>query len=718
MYQIKDFMVRRKWLLLSLAIAIGSVCWAFSGKTNEKDLAAKQQQLLTSVGAMLQQKHYSPKQINDAFARSVFKHYLDQLDNDKSIFLQSDINQLKKLETKIDDEILGTGKLQFFPAINALYIKRLNEVTNIYRTIMSKPFDFKADETIVTDEQKLSFASNENERKEAWRKRLKFMVLEKYSDLLDQRAASKIDSIKSKTDAQLEVEARSKVLTGLDRFYNRLKMKVDDTERFNIYVNSIAETMDPHTNYFAPVDKRAFDEQMSNKFYGIGAQLGDEDGKIKIVSLVTGGPAWKSKQIDVNDVIVKVGQGNKDVAVDISGYAVEDAVKLIRGNKDTDVKLTLRKNDGTTKEITLKREEIKQDEAAARSAVIVQPDGKKIGYIYLPEFYADFEDMNGARSSVDVAGEVMKLKADNVDGIVIDLRNNGGGSLYEVVQMVGLFIEEGPVVQVKDKEGKPQILRDNDRTVLYDGPLAVMVNEFSASASEIFAAAIQDYKRGVIIGSSSTYGKGTVQRNISFGKPLDFFSGRTEFGALKITQQKFYRINGGSTQLKGVTPDIILPDKYEFLKLREKDNEDALQWDEIQKSQFKEWNEAPVVAKAEASAAQRVTLDPAFAKIKAHTEWLDKNADREYSLNLKKYREEQAAIKKVMSEMDSLSKLKQPLSVKALDIDKNKFENNPDKAKGIRYQQWLESLKSDLYIKESANIVGDIASSKNGVAQK
>jgi carboxyl-terminal processing protease len=716
--QIKQFMVRSKWITLSIAFVIGISCWAFNGKTNEKDLLAKQKQLLTTVGTMLQQKHYDPKQINDAFAKSVFKHYLAELDNDKSIFLQADINQLKKFETKLDDEILGKSDLQFFPAINALYLKRLNDITTIYRTILQKPFDFTTDENVILDPEKIEFAKNEAERKESWRKRLKFMTLERYSELLEQQKTTKDEKLKNSTPQQLEQEARQKVLSSLDRFYTRLKTKIDDNQRFSTYVNTIAETMDPHTNYFAPVDKRSFDEQMSNKFYGIGAQLSEEDGKIKIVSLVTGGPAWKSKAVEVNDVIVKVSQGNDPLAVDLGGYAVEDAVKLIRGAKDTDVKLTLKKADGTNKIVVLKREEIKQDEAAARSAVITQPDNKRIGYIYLPEFYADFEDMNGARSSVDVAGEVMKLKAENVDGIVIDLRNNGGGSLYEVVQMVGLFIEDGPVVQVKDKEGRPSVLRDNDKSVLYDGPLAVMMNEFSASASEIFAAAIQDYKRGVIIGSTSSYGKGTVQRNIAVGKPLDIFSGQSEFGALKITQQKFYRINGGSTQMKGVTPDIVLPDRYEYLKYREKDNEEALKWDEIQKSDYKPWK-APVNYQViEKAASDRIANNNAFKTITSNSQWLDKNADRTYSLNFQKYLKEQAEIKKVISESDSILKLKEPLNVKTLELDKNKFQNNPDKAKGLRYQQWLESLKTDLYIKETATIVSDMIPAKNGVAQK
>ena len=300
----------------------------------------------------------------------------------------------------------------------------------------------------------------------------------------------------------------------------------------------------------------------------------EEDGNIKIGTLLTGSPAWKSEQVQVGDIIMKVAQGPAD-PVDLTGFVTEDAVKIIRGKKGTEVKLTLKKSDGSVKTVSLIRDEIVQDETFARSAVINTEKGK-IGFIYLPEFYADFDNPNGARCSEDVRKEIIKLKDQKVDGIVMDLRNNGGGSLYDVVQMVGLFIEGGPIVQVKDREGKPQVYFDRDKSVFYDGPLAVMVNEFSASASEIFAAAIQDYNRGVIIGSTTTYGKGTVQRNIGLDKIIGMLEPNSDLGTIKLTLQKFYRINGGSTQKKGVASDITLPDMFEYSKLREKDNPDAL----------------------------------------------------------------------------------------------------------------------------------------------
>ena len=711
-------MIRRKWLTLGLAITFGLFFWAFTSKSNDGPITSKQQQLLTSVGLILQQRHFSPKAFNDAFSREIFRKFIANLDADKNIFLQGDINQLKKYETTLDDEIQGSP-IQFFPAVNSIYTLRIQEVTNEYRSVLSQPFDFTVEESVVLGGDKTNFPATPADRKEKWRKYLKFSTLETYADLQDERDRSKIDSIKSRTNADLEKLARARVLTRMDKVFNRLRTTVDDNERFNMYVNTIAETMDPHTNYLAPVDKRAFDEQMSNRFFGIGAQLGEEDGKIKIASLVTGGPAWKSGQIAVNDYIVKVAQGNQE-PVDITGYEITDAVKLIRGNKNSEVRLTVKKPDGTTKIVSLVREEIKQDEAAARSVVVTEPNGKKIGYINLPEFYADFENPEGARCSVDIANELVKLKAEQVDGVVLDLRNNGGGSLYEVVQMVGLFIPDGPVVQVKDKDGQPSILKDNDKSVLYDGPLAVMVNEFSASASEIFAAAIQDYNRGLIMGSSSTYGKGTVQRNIPFGKPIDLTNGLTEFGALKITQQKFYRINGGSTQLRGVTPDIIVPDTYEYLKFREKDNEDALAWDEIQKASYQPWTGESNLNLIKKQGQLEVNTNAAFQTIKSNTAFLDKrNSNKTYSLNINKYRLEEKQIQSLNKQNDSIVKLKQPLNARYVEIDKSRFESaGGDQAKAARYAQWLNAVRSDLYIDEATRIVSEMLASKNNLARK
>ena len=693
-------------LLLCAGLVVGFKSLGWGGGTPP----TKYEKILHNIGDMLSQIHYSPKKIDDNFSKEIFKKYLsDKIDQQKNIFLQSDITQLKKFETRLDDEILG-GPVEFVPAVSEIYKKRILESEQYYKEYLSKPFDFTKDETVNFDPDNINYPATAEDKKEAWRKRMKFLVLERYVDLREIREKNKgKEGQVAKSDAEIEKEARERVQKIMDRSYDRLKKKFDDEDSFNAYVNTITETMDPHTTFFPPVEKRYFDEQMSGRFYGIGASLREEDGNIKIATLLTGSPAWKSGEITAGDFIIRVGQG-KDEPVDITGFMVEDAVKLIRGKKGTEVRLQIRKSDGTLKVVSLIRDEIIQDETFAKSAVINTEKGK-IGFIYLPEFYADFDNPKGARCSDDVRKEVIRLKEQKVDGIIIDLRNNGGGSLYDVVQMVGFFIEDGPIVQVKDRDGKPQVYRDRDKTVLYDGPLGVMVNEFSASASEIFAAAIQDYNRGIIIGSTTTYGKGTVQRNIGLDKTLGILEPNSELGTIKLTLQKFYRINGGSTQLRGVSSDITLPDVLEYSPLREKNNPDALPWDEIQKADYHNWRYSLDLNPIKKASNSRISASPSFNIIRENAEWLSKQNDKEYTLNLKKYQEEQKEIRNRVKQIDSLNKTPSEVNVEALADDLKKFQY--DEGKSERFKQWIKNLRSDIYLDESVKVINDMIIQNN-----
>ncbi|MGZ3958010.1 MAG: carboxy terminal-processing peptidase, partial [Flavisolibacter sp.] len=364
------------------------------------------------------------------------------------------------------------------------------------------------------------------------------------------------------------------------------------------------------------------------------------------------------------------------------------------------------------KTVSLIRDKIVQDESYVRSAVINQGNSK-VGYIYLPEFYANFDDPNDPhRSSVDVAKEVQKLKEAKVDGIVIDLRNNGGGSLYDVIQIAGLFIDQGPIVQVKDREGQPQVMRDKDGGVMYDGPLAVMVNEFSASASEIFAAAIQDYGRGVIIGSTSTYGKGTVQRPIGLDPSSNFLSTNSDLGSLKLTLQKFYRISGGSTQLKGVVPDVVIPDYYEYLKMRERDNWNALPWDEISKAQYKVWQPGYDLQTIKSLGANRIAHDSIFQLIKKETDLLASQDDKEYPLQIDQFKKEQKITRDAVKEIENLVKTDKSMQVSFLDQDKTRYIS-ADKDKTERYKQWLSNLGKDIYVNQAVKVLDDMVNQYN-----
>lgn len=709
-------MMSKKFIPVALVLIATSFFLAFKsqGKNDfEDNPKSRYARILRNVGVLLEEGHFSPKKIDDAFSREVLKKFTEDLDGEKNIFLLSDIESFKKFKDRIDDEIHGSD-LQSFYAINEVYLKRLSEVSGLYKEILARPFDFTKDEKVMMDAEKLDFPKTENERLENWKKRLKFLALGKYVDLQEEREKNKDKAdYKVKADSTLEREARESTARQIERYFSTKKNRESDDENFSKFVNAITGTMDPHTNYMPPIDLRTFNESMSGRFFGIGAQLKEDDGKIKIASLISGGPAWKSGELKENDEIMKVAQGKQE-PVDVTGYSVTDAVKLIRGaEKGSEVNLTIRRIDGSIKVISLLRDDIKLEDTYAKSAIIKGEN--RIGYIYLPEFYADFENPNGARCAADVAKEIDKLKKEKVDGIILDLRGNGGGSLYDVVQMAGLFIEDGPICQVKGRDEKANVLRDRDKSVQYDGPLAVMVDETSASASEIFAAAIQDYNRGIVIGSTSTYGKGTVQRNI----PLNPENENTllaskksdDLGTVKLTLQKFYRINGDATQLKGVTPDIILPDRLEHLKFREKDNPNSLQWDEIARADYKTWTSnisAPAII---SSANEEVNKSTTFGKIKANVQWLEKNNEREYSLNIAKYKEEQKKLKDVYKEIDKLYKLNSPMTMINLQADSLAIVNDTDKIE--KNKQWLKVRSDDIYIDASVKVLNKMIAQHN-----
>ena len=711
------YIKQNKWKVFTTVIIIGAVLFAFktTEKQNGESPEIRHRKLLSTIGYLLETEHYSPRKIDDDFSKDVFKEYLKALDPEKNIFLQSDINALRVYETKLDDEIHGEPIL-FEPASSVIYEKRLVEARKIFEKVVQSPFDFNIDDSVLLDVDVKLAPANENERYTYWYQILKYKALDRFVNLTEEREKNKTkEKFVIKADSTLEREARASVKKEYLKRFERLEKTFDKEKRFELFLNTITGLMDPHTDYMAPVEKRSFTEQMSGTFYGIGAQLTQDDNGIKIASIQPGGAAWKSGQLVMNDVIVKVAQGAEE-PVDVTGYETTDAVKLIRGNLGTEVRLTIRKPDGSYKIVALKREKIVLDEGFARSAII-QKGADKYGYILLPDFYADFEREDGARCARDVAREIEKLKLEKVKGIAIDVRYNGGGSLYEVVQMAGLFIDQGPMVQIRNKEGRSQILADEVPGTIYNGPLVVMVNEFSASASEIFAGAIQDYKRGIVMGSTSTYGKGTVQRNVPFGKPLDDLGIQTEYGAVKLTFQKFYRVTGSSTQRKGVVPDVILPDEYEFLKYREKDNESSLPWDEMERAKFQVWPNNSAIAAIAAKANDKIANDTSMIAFKKTLAWVSTQMDRPVHLKLDKYIAFRKQLQSTMIQNDNRLKLKDSMQVTALKADYNKFYNNPDKTKQDRYQAWLKVIAKDAQINEASKLLSEFFA-QNWVAKK
>ena len=699
------YVKQNKWKVFATVFLFGALFFAFNTfkSENQESPELRQRKLLSTIGQLLESEHYSPRNIDDAFSKEVFNAYFKALDPEKNTFLQSDLDSLSNYSATIDDEIHG-ATIAFQPAVSRIYALRIIETKAIFNQIMDQPFNFNLDDSILLNSDKMAYPKDVTERAKRWEMLLKYRTIERYASLIEEREKNKDkEKFVYKNDSTLEAESRAYIKKSYKKRIESFEKTFTKEKQFELFLNSITGLMDPHTDYLAPVEKRSFTEQMSGVIYGIGAQLTQDDFGIRIASIQPGGPAWKSGQIVVNDVIVKIAQGAEE-PVDVSGYETTDAVKLIRGNLGTEVRLTFRKPDGTFKVVSLIREKIVLDEGYARS-VVIQNGADKYGYILLPDFYADFEREDGHRCSEDVAAEIKKLKAENVKGIIIDVRFNGGGSLYEVVQMAGLFIDKGPVVQIRNKEGRSQTLYDETPGILYDGPLVVMANEFSASASEIFAGAIQDYKRGIVVGSSSTYGKGTVQRNVAFGKPLDSLGIQTEYGAVKLTFQKFYRITGSSTQKKGVVPDVILPDEYEYLKYREKDNESALSWDEMERARYMVWpNNAPL-SQVVQSTNLHIQNDTALNKFKENLRWVSNQIETPVYLKLDKFQAFKKRVQEVSKQNEQALKLKTSMNLAPIKVDYNKFYNNPDKSKQDRYQAWIKDLAKDFQVNESSKIL-------------
>ncbi|MEY4134481.1 MAG: carboxy terminal-processing peptidase [Saprospiraceae bacterium] len=667
----------------------------------------KESLLMRTVVAFVEQLHFSPKPMDDTFSKELFKFYLEEVDGAKRFFTQEDIARLNSFEDSLDDAI-KSGDIGFFDLSYALFNTALEKTQGYYREILAAPFDFSKKEVFEVDGEKRDFVRNDAELKALWQKYLKYETLNRLLDKQEQneKERAKNPEIPEKTDKELEQEAREATLKSYDDYYVRL-MKIKRSDRFGEFLNAVAAVFDPHTNYFAPIDKQNFDIRFSGRLEGIGATLQTQGDFTRVVTIVVGGPAWKGKELMENDLIMKVAQGDDGEFQDISGMVINDVVQLIRGKKGTKVRLYVKKVDGTFKTISIVREIVEIEDTYARSLLMDGPNGERFGYIYLPSFYADFNDPNGRFCAKDILAELEKLQAENVGGIVLDLRNNGGGSLRDVQRMTGFFIENGPIVQVKSRSAQPEVLRDTDTRVQYAGPLVVMVNTLSASASEILVAALQDYGRAVIVGSP-TFGKGTVQRFYNLDNAVPNNPEIQPLGEIKVTTQKFYRINGGTTQLKGVNPDILLPDEYSMVEVGEKNEAYPLAWTQIQavpytQNAFKIKNLEELRTKSKA----RVEKDTTFQMVVANARRLKTQRDDSLvSLNIAEYKSKEASrdleverFKDMFSAVVNQNVRNLPADVAGINL------NDSQKA---RNEEFIKSVGKDIYIRESLNILHDL----------
>ncbi|WP_207435722.1 carboxy terminal-processing peptidase [Sabulibacter ruber] len=694
-----------KTKLVAYGTAASVVFGIASYKLLETDGALKDQknEVLTKVLVQgLSSAHYSPERLDDNFSKKAFDLYLERLDYNKKFLLQSDVDQLRAYQTQLDDEFKN-GSFKFFDLSMTIFQKRLKEAEGYYKEILEKPFDFTTEETIEVKPEKLKFATSPAALKEEWRKYLKYQALIRVADAIDsqQKADSAASKEPKKTQQEIEADARKKLKENYDDLFKRMGQLENEDWRSS-YLNSFANIYDPHTEYYAPKEKEDFDYEFSGRLEGIGALLQEKDGVIKVSEITPGSPSYLQGELKPGDVILKVAQGNQQ-PVDISGMRIDKAVSLIRGKKGTEVRLHVKKVDGTMKVIPIIRDVVVREEGYAKSLLI--KGQKPIGYIHLPAFYADFKNQGGRNSGKDVAAEVEKLKAENAQGIILDLRNNGGGSLQDVVDMVGLFIKSGPVVQVKSANGPAAVLEDRDAQVQFGGPLVVLVNENSASASEIMAAAIQDYKRGLIVGSS-TYGKGTVQQFFDLDQVLPAsFDAVKPLGHLKLTTQKYYRISGKTVQLRGVTPDVVLPDTYTYLKYGEKEQEYALPFDEIQPARFNAWNSQNFpIDKLKVTAKSKIEASPTFKLINDNALRLKERTETSTrSLKLTTYLAEERRAQEESKKLENLRKNIPQLDVATLKPDMAKLAS--DTAASARFQAFTRNAKKDLYIQEAVSIL-------------
>ena len=671
------------------------------------DNPSKDKLLIEVIKYVLDKYHYNSIEINDQFSQEMFDTYLDLLDSQKKYFLATDIKDFERFEFELDD-MIKSYDLTFFNLSHQRLLQRIKEVKEFYPSILNKSFDFSIQENINLDFENISFPQNNRERINRWRKQLKYSALDIYDIKLSEQNLKSKSSENPKSNETLIKESVDLVKKNIENVFD-LMGDLQRKDWFSNYINAFVVQLDPHTFYFKPEDKERFDMSMSGKFDGIGARLSKESGGIKIVDIILGGPLWRDKLIEIGDEIIKVAQGN-EMPVDVIGMRLEDAIKLIKGPKDSEVRLTIRKKiDGEIKVVPVIRDEIKLEETYAKSTIIKKQD-KKYGLITLPKFYVDFDDYKTRNCATDVKIEIAKLKKNGIEGLILDLRNNGGGSLQTVVDMTGLFIEKGPVVQVKSFGDRKQVIFDKDPSISWDGPMVILLNQMSASASEILAAALQDYKRAVIVGSSKSFGKGTVQNVIDLNRFMS--NSNFDLGALKITTDKFYRINGGSVQVEGVKSDIKIPNRLSFIPIGEDDEKNPLGWDKIGSANFQQWSGYNNLNEVIKLGNDRIKESKFISLVEENAKWIaSKQKTKSRSLNYSELKRNEKIDKDYLSKFDEIKNYKNNLEFEFISNNENQFQEIEEIIE--RRNIWIKALKSDFQLNEGLNILDNLRSNAN-----
>ena len=699
-----------KVLLLAVFVAIASCSFT----TKKFDNPEKDKLLIDLITYVLEKGHYSPKDINDAFSKNIYRNFIAGVDPLKRYFLMSDIEEFKRYETSIDDQI-KIKDVTFFNLVYSRLSQRIAEIEKMYPTILEQSFDYKMDEELNVDYDKIAYAKDKKALRNRWRKQLKFSTISNYYDLIEENETVLNDSSKKeqnevdqkpKTISEIELEARENTKNSMSEYFDFVN-DLESKDYFAIFLNVIVEEFDPHTNYFAPSDRDRFELQMSGKLEGIGARLQKKNDYIKIVEVISGGPAWRGEHVEVGDMIMKVKQENEKEAVSVVGMRLDDAVKLIKGPKGTKVILTIKRVDGSIEEEIITRDVVEIEETYAKSTLIKKED-KNYGLIDLRQFYFDMQNYKERNAASDVKKEILRLKDEGMQGLIIDLRGNGGGSLRTAVDMAGLFIKEGPIVQVASSGSKKEVLEDQDDEIVWDGPLVILVNELSASASEILAAAMQDYKRAIVIGSKQSYGKGTVQNLLDLNQWLRN-NDMGDMGSLKLTTQKFYRVNGGSTQLEGVKSDVVMADRYSYINIGEKDYDNPLPYDKIAPADYEVWNGYLDYEKIIKKSMERMAKSEQLRLIDENAQWIKSRRDiTTVNLNYESYKNELESRIDETKKFDAIDNYDNKLRYESLPFEIELMKQDTTLLE--KRKRWHKSLGNDIYIEEGVNILQDLKS--------
>ena len=687
-------------------VAFGILLTSFNTKDTFKDSDPEKDKVIIYVlKNILTRGHFVQKELNDDFSEKVYNSFIEGLDPSRRYFTQEDLKEFSQYKYQIDNQ-LKENNIDFYKLVYGRFLEKIKSAKQYYGVLLAEPFNYKKNESINIDYDASQFAKNENQLIDHWRKQLKLQVLGRIQNAenLEKEKAKKNKKFKKSSFKSLEKKARAEVLKNMDELYVRID-ELEHNDWFSTFLNSVVGAFDPHTTYMSPRIKSNFDQTMSGKLEGIGARLQKKGIYTHVFELVSGGPAWKQGELEAGDIILKVAQEADEKPVDIVGMRLDDAIKFIKGPKGTVAHLTVKKKlDGSIRVISITRDIVELQETFVKSS-IVDIDNKKFAIIHLPSFYIDFKDADRRDSAKDMEKEVERLKKEGVEGLLIDLRNNGGGSLKTAIEISGLFISKGPIVQVKYRGEKPIIKDDTDKKIQWNGPLVLLVNEFSASASEIFAAAMQDYNRAVIIGGNQTYGKGTVQTVRSIN---DFYPNYPkDLGFLKFTIQKFYRVNGGSTQKEGVYSDIAIPNRLSYMKVGERDLDGALAWDKVPQANYTKTNSYKNFDDVIYETKERINKNEKFQMINEYAKWLkEKQDDKTFSLNYKSFKKENEDYTNESKKFKDIFKFNSKLDFISPAYEKLLFKQ--DTVLKDKRIAWHKNLAKDIYVSEALNVLSKL----------